>query len=128
MKLITITFVILLISISAFSQGTNGNLTYSKVITRTFALSNDTSDYDTVPIGRVWKMESIMHTNYTNMQQQLLEINSISFLIPATHYTYGNEFVRSSITPIWFKAGDKIRIISVGASNLFYSIIEYKEN
>lgn len=131
MKLIISTSIFLLISISAFSQSSNGNLTYSRVITVTFTPNSaNYSSYDTVPVGKVWKMESIMHSKFLNNSAAAdasLEINSVLFpLIPNMGMNPDPTSNRGNITPLWFKAGDIIRVYSTAVS-VFYSIIEYNE-
>lgn len=135
MKLIIFSFFLLLINISAFSQGAANNLTYSRVITKNFSLSvSDTSVRDTVPAGKVWKMENIMTSsfmaNYGYSSFSSLEINGFRFPIPPPLYLDSwSSSMKSNLTPIWLKSGDVIRVItsSVVGGNFFYSIIEYNE-
>lgn len=125
----------MLISISAFSQNSSGNLTYSKVITRTFSLTaSDTSVRDTVPAGKVWKMENIMTSSYMAgngySSFSSLEINTFKFPIPPPLFTDSwPSSMKSNLTPLWLKSGDIIRVITstVAGGNFFYSIIEYNE-
>jgi hypothetical protein len=129
-KYIFLLLILLISTIIVYSQNVPSNLEYSRVITKTFSLTGSkASQFDTVPVGKVWKLESIIHSNYSSMMQQSLEINTFNFPIPSIYYTYGNEYVKNNITPIWLKTGDIIRIISTNqnTTNFFYSIIEYTE-
>ena len=106
------------------------NLVYSRVITN--ITTSGSSTYDTVPAGKVWKMESIMHSNFynnTTAADAYLEINSVSFpLLPNIYLVSTPTSNRGNITPLWLKAGDIIRVYSNTGAKVFYSIIEYKEN
>ncbi len=124
MKYIILFFTIASFGMVANSQNSVNNLSYSRVITKMFSGTGSTADNDTVPSGMVWKIESIMHNTTSCLTCSYLYINDVYFCIPPNVYTYDE--VIKDITPIWLKAGDRIRLGT--SQSAFYSIIEYKEN
>jgi hypothetical protein len=107
---------------TSFAQG---NLQFNQVISGTGVLAtNGVSANQTVPTGKVWKIESINGWSSNDVGSRLgMTINTIS--VPVS----GNvQF------PVWLKAGDVLKFTlltnpasgyATGPMNYIYSIIEF---
>ncbi len=113
----------------AFKLNAQGNLQFNQVITLNGTPSPCTLvNIDTVPIGKIWKIES-----WTNSNEVSIYFNNSQY---NNHYlaVWGNNNgtqmqLSTNFNPIWLKAGD---IISVMISNqfcqarpYFFSILEF---
>jgi hypothetical protein len=112
-----ITIVLFFISVVKFISA-QGNLQFSQVISESFSISGgvnntlyDASNSYTVPIGKVWKIESISFSsssvNSTYAPSIFLKINGNNVLFNYGSQKNINDFGGSLNTqPIWLKEGD----------------------
>jgi hypothetical protein len=120
MKNLLLLIITCALSSSLFAQG---NLQFNQVISGTGILAtNGVSANQTVPTGKVWKIESISGWNDGGSRLGLT-VNTIS--VPVS----GNV-----LFPVWLKAGDVLRFTLLtnpgtgyanGPMNYIYSIIEF---
>ena len=101
--------------VNLFGQG---NLQFNQVITNQGSISaNANSTLLTVPIGKVWKVESILCSSTSLLS---IKINNSTLPIPTT----SNAFM-----PIWLKENNTIQFYNGGSTGIireyFISIIEY---
>ena len=91
------------------------------------------STADTVPTGRVWKIESFLFSRnlstYPNLawgEDDKIEVNGDVFVVRAYRTDAGNRryFVWKQDLPIWLPAGSVVKA-DVGVKHI--SIIEFKE-
>ena len=118
---------LMLISLFVKAQG---NLQFNRVITYSGTLNGGTnSDTWTVPIGKVWKIESLPNpgTIFTNggTGNMAFNINGVAVIYLNTANNPGQINL-----PIWLKENDNIRFsYTVASSSSFYnhyiSIIEF---
>ena len=104
-------------SLSSFAQG---NLQFNQVITLNFALSSSaSSSIYTVPVGKVWKVESVSGSSAASSGASYMQINGTNVPIGNSPLTLMNA--------IWLKSGDQINIYNgYGLSaGYFCSIIEF---
>jgi hypothetical protein len=104
-------------SLSSFAQG---NLQFNQVISASFNLgSNANSTTLTVPVGKVWKIESMGCNNYTP--------HNISYVINAIAFSVIPGYQKDAGSTIWLKAGDTfyLRNLVNYASGVYYSILEF---
>jgi hypothetical protein len=107
MKILLLSFFLLPFSL-LFSQG---NLQFNQVLT--YSGNSPSSPIYTVPIGKVWKVESAVCFNYTGTT--VFKVNNYTVL-------YNN----SNVQPIWLKAGDFCQMGATNtASSYFISIVEF---
>jgi hypothetical protein len=97
----------------AFNMATHaqGNLQFNKVISGAANLATISSiGLMTVPAGKVWKLEGVNYTNYTN-----LVINGVN--MPNGSWCF----------PFWLSAGSTFNLASSSGNGaqVQYSIIEY---
>ena len=104
-------------SLSSFAQG---NLQFNQVISASLNLgSNANSTTLTVPVGKVWKIESMGCNNYTPQ--------NISYVINAIAFSVIPGYQKDAGSTIWLKAGDTfyLRNLVNYASGVYYSILEF---
>lgn len=113
----------------AFKLNAQGNLQFNQVIT----LNGTPSPcalviIDTVPIGKIWKIESWTNSNEVNIYFNNSQYNN-HFLAVWGNSNGTQMQLSTNFNPIWLKAGD---IISVMISNqfcvakpYFFSILEF---
>ncbi len=125
MKKIT-TFLVVAFALVSLKTNAQNNLSFSKVklITAT----------DTVPVGKVWKIESVGRSGSTSFpptsnsitinNNQNLEFNPVNVLQNVgTPTSYGGiGFGAGTQLPFWIPAGT---IITVGQNSSVISVIEY---
>ena len=118
MKILLLFFFLLPFSF-LFSQG---NLQFNQVISASATLGlNGASAVVTVPVGKVWKIESV--NGWADCGSRLgITINTIPTLVSDAKF------------PIWLKSGDLLRMtvqinpgsgFACGPMNYYYSIIEF---
>ncbi len=119
-KIFTLFIVVLLASsLKSFAQG---NLQFNQVKSESVVLSANTSTPTiTVPVGKVWKIET-MGTNNVTAGYIKYAINGVAYSL-----TLGGQMAGGSI--IWLKAGDTFSM-SNNTSNInnigvYYSILEF---
>jgi hypothetical protein len=100
---------------TSFSQG---NLQFNQVISETGILANQStgSTILTVPVGKVWKIESLLSSSYSSVY---IKINNLPMDCYATYYAM--QF------PFWLSSNKTIQIQSTSSNpiNYFISIIEF---
>ena len=119
-----ITIAILLFSMASYAQG---NLQFNKVKTFT----GNASGYillDTVPTGKIWKIES---TGFSGKDNSFLQINNIRYVnfytnVWANYYNQTPSAMAASSTSIketiWLKSGD---ILGWENGSYVITLIEY---
>lgn len=122
-RIITILFSLL----SSFSIHSQGTLQFNKVITGFYsapALGYFTPPQDTVPAGKVWKIEKILPCECFNTY---IYLNNVQFQLCYNGAVRAN--MDDRLTPLWLKAGDTFRVWghspAGGATRLIVSIIEF---
>ncbi len=113
-----------------FSQG----LTFNRVVTFSSDVTPSTTvTVGTVPVGKVWKVESVVLESSSldfyviaasNPGLRVFSGDGSAYLVGITASTSS----RSLHNPIWLAAGDKMEVTNVsgGANyNYFFSIIEF---
>jgi hypothetical protein len=108
------------IAMPTFTAKAQGNLQFNQVISASFNLgSNANSTTLTVPVGKVWKIESMGCNNYTPQ--------NISYVINAIAFSVIPGYQKDAGSTIWLKAGDTfyLRNLVNYASGVYYSILEF---
>ena len=105
----------------------NGSNLFSQSLTfsRVLALTRTSAQTDTVPVGKVWKIENFFANAYDQIYNQV-RINGTQFYMFST-YSYGSAAFftnHAPAGPIWLPAGTTIRPESSGPT-YFFSIIEF---
>jgi hypothetical protein len=126
MKLFSFLFFTLLLSTIGFSQG---NLQFNQVVSYSGTSSSNNSPTWSVPIGKVWKIESASASYGSTAFRRVYVDAGGGF----GHYSIlnVNEPTVPPVFPIWLKAGDQVYVFascsSCGVQTLSYviSIIEF---
>lgn len=121
--------IIIIITLLLFSQSSyaQGNLQFNRI--RTFTGINNTT-FDTVPLGKVWKIESMGISggrDFGNNLTGYLTINNTTYSNVAREINTGNNNVISLSVikeTIWLQSGDYLGWTGA-ARNYVVSIIEY---
>ena len=121
----SILFISTICSISkVFGQGT---LQFNRVITGFYSappLQYFTPPADTVPVGKVWKIEKIIPCECSNT---LIYLNGVEFQLCYNGALRAN--MDDRLTPLWLKAGDRFQAWghspAGGTTRLIVSIIEF---
>lgn len=115
MKKIFLTAIFLLGINCIFAQG---NLQFNRVISESYILNcNQNSPLNTIPIGKVWKIESIISDQHYSIEidNKKVFIN-INMCVPI-------------VFPIWLTAGNTFRLNSANSPNcpvnIHFSILEF---
>jgi len=103
---------LLLIQLEAFAQN---NLEINQVLWLELSLEGDT-----VPDGKVWKIESF-DSNTQSSGEKIFLANQISIYLQYNHETIGK-------LPIWFPAGTILKRYGSSYSVNYLSIIEFNLN
>ena len=111
--------------ILGYHPGKTQSLAFSRVI-------NVGAAEDTVPAGKVWKVESAMasndlqiQTNTTSHQSKsvVISVNGASVYVKSTWgSSYGNGMLETTSLPIWLPAGQRLRASTYCAG---ISVIEF---
>jgi hypothetical protein len=119
-----LTIAIVLFSMASYAQG---NLQFNRV--RTYTGINNTT-FDTVPKGKLWKIESMGISggrDFSNSLTGCLTINNACYSNVAREINYGNNNVISLSVikeTIWLQSGDYLGWAGAARSYVV-SIIEY---
>lgn len=88
-----------------------GNLQFNQVLT--YNGNNTTSAIWTVPVGKVWKIESVLMVNFSGTS---------TFRVNNTIALYNS----NNTQPIWLKSGDNCQFsMSTAGNTYFLSIVEF---
>jgi hypothetical protein len=119
-----ITIAMLLLSIASYAQG---NLQFNRVRTFTGNTYNGDRIFDTVPMGKVWKIESMGISggkDGNGLNTGKLTINGFGYNNVSKEINSSTNIIAVLKETIWLKSGD-ILGWSAGVSNYVVSLIEY---
>jgi len=104
-------------SLSSFAQG---NLQFNQVISASFNLgSNANSTTLTVPVGKVWKIESMGCNTSTP--------GYVKYVLNGVSYSLLTNLSKDAGHTIWLKSGDTfyMQTTVAGTIGVYYSILEF---
>ena len=120
---------LMLISFFVKAQGT---LQFNRVITFTGEVATNPIDHNsdvwTVPVGKVWKIESLTNPGTAVITGPMGNFNFLLNGTPIINFNSGKPI----ITPIWLKGSDSIQFTYSGSLNTgvyyYISILEFNVN
>ena len=110
-----------ILALSSLVKVQSQNLQFSRVL----SVSRTTATTDTVPAGKVWKLEFVSCNSPSKSVHNIVVNNNIVSLY--THESSGNSAYHDYIGPagpIWLSEGTTLRSGSAGLT-YFFSIIEF---
>jgi hypothetical protein len=121
--------ILLLLSILIIARGAKaqGNLQFNAVKTYTGTIASGSSPSQTVPVGKVWKVEKIITSSspYTPNGNYFVMLMGLTINGVDCNYFYSGE--KQAEVPFWLKAGDTFSLLLSSGSNAKYciSILEF---